>query len=88
MNSLGTERTARIIDVEICLAKNDDSATAGHSVHVILAQSLVEYGSLSSVVSKVQELTYSIGTWLGDLSATQWTIVAIVVAGLFFLSRR
>jgi len=57
-------------------------------MHVIFAQSLVEYGSLSSLMSKVQELTYSIRTWLGDLSATEWLIAAVVVAGLFFLTRR
>ena len=57
-------------------------------MHVIFAQSLVEYGGLSSLTSGVQQLTYSIGSWLGSLSTTTWIIAAIVVVGLFIVTRR
>ena len=57
-------------------------------MHVIFAQSLGEYGGLSSLASGVQQLTYSISTWLGSLSATTWIIAAIVVVGLVILRRR
>jgi hypothetical protein len=57
-------------------------------MHVIFAQSLGEYGGLSSLASGVQQLTYSISTWLGSLSATTWIIAAIVVAGLLIVTRR
>jgi hypothetical protein len=57
-------------------------------MHVILAQSLGEYGGLSSLASGVEQLTYSIRTWLGSLSATTWIIAAIVVVGLFIVTRR
>jgi hypothetical protein len=57
-------------------------------MHVIFAQSLGEYGGLSSLASGVQQLTYSISTWLGSLSATTWIIAAIVVGGLLIATRR
>jgi hypothetical protein len=57
-------------------------------MHVIFAQSLGEYGGLSSLASGVQQLTYSISTWLGSLSATTWIIAAIVVVGLLIVTRR
>jgi len=57
-------------------------------MHLIFAQSLGEYGALGSFASAVQQLTYSISTWLGSLSATTWIIAAIVVLGLFILTRR
>ena len=57
-------------------------------MHVIFAQSLVEYGALSSLAAGVQQLTYSIGEWLGSLSTTTWIIAAIVVVGLFIVTRR
>lgn len=57
-------------------------------MHVIFAQSLGEYGALGSLASTVQQLTYSISTWLGSLSATTWIIAAIVVVGLVILTRR
>jgi ABC-type molybdate transport system permease subunit len=57
-------------------------------MHLIFAQSLGEYGALSSLASGVQQLTYSISTWLGNLSTTEWIIAVVVVVGLFFLTRR
>ena len=54
----------------------------------MFAQSLGEYGSLGSFGSAVQQLTYTISTWLGSLSATTWVVVAIVVVGLVILRRR
>jgi hypothetical protein len=57
-------------------------------MHVIFAQSLGEYGGLSSLASGVQQLTHSITRWLGSLSATTWIIAAIVVVGLLFVRRR
>ena len=57
-------------------------------MRVIFAQSLVEYGALDSLASGVQQLTYSISTWLGSLSTTEWIIAIVVVLGLFFLTRR
>lgn len=55
---------------------------------VIFAQSIGEYVSLSSLMSGIQELTYSATTWLESLSATTWIIAAIVVVGFFILKRR
>jgi len=57
-------------------------------MHVIFAQSLGEYGALGSLASGIQQLTYSISTWLGSVSATTWIIAAIVVVGLVILRRR
>ena len=57
-------------------------------MHVIFAQSLGEYGGLSALMSGVQQLTYDISTRLGNVSATQWIIVAIAIVGLRFLMRR
>jgi hypothetical protein len=57
-------------------------------MHVIFAQSLGEYGALSSLTAGVQQLTYSIGEWLGSLSATEWTVAVVVVVGLVILMRR
>ena len=64
------------------------SRTAAHRMHVIFAQSLGEYVSLGSLGSRIQELSYSISTWLGSLSATTWIIALIVVVGLVVLTRR
>ena len=57
-------------------------------MHVIFAQSIGEYISLSSLMSGIQELTDSATTWLESLSTTTWIIVAIVVVGLVILRRR
>jgi ABC-type molybdate transport system permease subunit len=57
-------------------------------MHAMFAQSLGEYGALGSLASGVQQLTYSISTGLGSLSATTWIIAAIVVLGLVILRRR
>jgi ABC-type molybdate transport system permease subunit len=57
-------------------------------MHTMFAQSLGEYGALGSLGSGIQQLTYSISTWLGSLSATTWIIAAIVVLGLVILTRR
>jgi hypothetical protein len=55
---------------------------------MIFAQSLLEYGALDSLASELQHQWYSISTWLGTLSTTEWIIAAIVVFGLFRLTRR
>ena len=55
---------------------------------VVFAQSLGEYVSLSSLMSGVQQLTYEVSSWLGSLTTTQWIIAAVVIVGLFFLTRR
>ena len=57
-------------------------------MHVIFAQSLGEYISLSSLMSGIQQLTYSVTTWLGSLSATTWIIAAVAIVGLLILTRR
>jgi len=54
----------------------------------MFAQSLGEYGALGSLASGVQQLAYSISTWLGTFSATTWIVAAVVVLGLFVLIRR
>ena len=54
----------------------------------MFAQSLGEYGAIGSLASGVQQLAYSISTWLGSLSATTWVIAAVVVLGLVVLMRR
>ena len=55
---------------------------------VVFAQSLGEYVSLSSLMSGIQQLTYEVSSWLGSLTTTQWIIAAVVIVGLFFLTRR
>jgi hypothetical protein len=54
----------------------------------MFAQSLGEYGASGSLASAVQQLAYSVSTWLGSVSATTWIIVAVVVFGLIALMRR
>ena len=54
----------------------------------MFAQSLGEYGAIGSLASGVQQLAYSISTWLGSLSATTWVIAAVVVLALVVLMRR
>jgi hypothetical protein len=57
-------------------------------MHVMFAQALGEYGSLSSLTSGLQHLRYSISTWLESLTTTQWIIGVVVVVGLIILMRR
>jgi hypothetical protein len=54
----------------------------------MFAQSLVEYGSLSSIATRAESLAYSVRSWFGSLSPTTWVVVAIVGLGLFFWKRR
>jgi hypothetical protein len=54
----------------------------------MFAQSLGEYGAIGSLASGVQQVVYSISTWLGSLSATTWIIAAAVVLGLVVFMRR
>jgi len=54
----------------------------------MFAQSLGDYGSLSSIATRVESLIYSVRSWVGGVSPTTWVIVAVVGLGLFFLSRR
>jgi hypothetical protein len=54
----------------------------------MFAQSLGDYAALGSIASRVESLSYSVRSWLGHVSPTTWVLVAIVVVGLFLLSRR
>lgn len=54
----------------------------------MFAQSLVDYGSLSSIATRVELLAYSVRSWISGVSLTTWVVVAIIVVGLFFWSRR
>jgi hypothetical protein len=54
----------------------------------MFAQSVGDYGSLGSITSRVESLSYSVRYFLGSLSPTTWVLVAIVVIGMFFWSRR
>ncbi len=55
---------------------------------MVFAQSLGEYGGLSSLTSGLQQVTYSISAWLGSVTPMTWVIVAIVVVGLMIITRR
>jgi hypothetical protein len=58
-------------------------------VPTLLAQSLVEHGSLDSMASNLQHSTDSVGTWLSDVSPTTWIVLGlVVVVGLIVWSRR
>jgi len=54
----------------------------------LFAQSLGEYGGIASLSSTIQQLTYSIGAWVGSVSTTTWVIAAVAVLGLLILTRR
>jgi hypothetical protein len=55
----------------------------------LLAQSLVEHGSLDSMASNLQRSTDTVGTWLSDVSPTTWMVLGVVVVvGLIVWSRR
>jgi hypothetical protein len=54
----------------------------------MFAQSLGEYGALSSIATRAESLAYSVRAWLGDLSPTTWVLAAVVLIGLFLWSRR
>jgi hypothetical protein len=56
---------------------------------VIEAQTLVEYGALSGLVSAFQTAFDTIAGTLRDLSPTGWIVVVVVaVVGLLWLRRR
>ena len=55
---------------------------------LIFAQALGEYGGLSSLWSGIQQLSYSVSTRLESLSATTWAVIALVVVGLLYMTRR
>jgi len=56
---------------------------------VVVAQSLVEHGSLDSIAANLQRSTDTVGSWLTSVSPTMWAIVgAVVVLGLVAWSRR
>jgi len=60
-----------------------------HASRFVLAQSLVEYGALGSIVAGVEHLTYSIRDQLASASPTTWlTVGGIVLIGLVLWSRR
>jgi hypothetical protein len=55
----------------------------------VLAQNLVEHGSLDSIASNLQRSTDTVGNWLASVSPTTWVIVGVVfVLGLIVWSRR
>jgi hypothetical protein len=54
----------------------------------VLAQSIGEYAALGSIASHVESLMYSASSWLGTVTPTSWLIIAVVVVGLFFWTRR
>jgi hypothetical protein len=56
---------------------------------VLLAQSLVEHGSLDSLASNMQRSTDTVGSYLSNISPTAWIIAGIVVVVLLLVwSRR
>ena len=54
----------------------------------MFAQSIGDYASLGSIVTRAEAMVYSARWWLGDLSPTTWVIVAVCVLGMFLWSRR
>jgi len=44
----------------------------------MVAQSLIEYGTISSAVTAVQRAAYDLRSWLTDLSPSTWFVVAAV----------
>jgi hypothetical protein len=55
----------------------------------MIAQSLIEYGAISSSISLVRERLYPLISWLSDLSPTAWVAIAgLVVLVLWGRGRR
>jgi hypothetical protein len=56
----------------------------------VYAQSLIEYGALTSTLSSnVRQLTYDIQDWISQITPLTWLAVgAVVVVGLFLRRRR
>jgi hypothetical protein len=54
----------------------------------MFAQSMGDYGTLGSIASRVESLSYPVRSWLGHLSPKTWVLVAICVIGLFLWNRR
>lgn len=54
----------------------------------MFAQSLADYGSLSSIATRGESLAYSVRAWVGSAGPATWVVVAIVGLVLFFWSRR
>jgi hypothetical protein len=54
----------------------------------MFAQSIVEYANLSSIVTRVESMAYSVRWWLESLSPTTWVVMAICLLAFFFWSRR
>lgn len=55
---------------------------------MMLAQSLVEYGALASIVTGVQHVADSVQAWVATRSSTTWvTFGAIVVVWLVWRRR-
>jgi len=55
----------------------------------LLAQSLVEYGALSSAIAKGQEFLYEAQTWITGVAPEIWLgIGGVLVIVLFILRRR
>ena len=54
----------------------------------MFAQSIGAYGSLGSIATQAQSMTYSVRWWLGSLSPTTWVVVAVCLLVMFFWSHR
>jgi hypothetical protein len=56
---------------------------------LLFAQSLLEYGAISSMGSGLQAFVSAIEAWIEDAGATTWILIAVVlVVGLKLLTRR
>lgn len=54
----------------------------------VFAQALGEYGVAATLSAAAQQLAYTVGSWLGDVSTTTWIVAAVVVLGLVIFKRR
>jgi hypothetical protein len=55
----------------------------------LIAQSLVEHGSLDSIAGNLQRSGDTLGSWFTSVSPTTWLVVGVVaVIGLIAWSRR
>jgi hypothetical protein len=55
---------------------------------VVLAQSLVEYGALSSAIAKGQEFLYAAESWVAGVEPESWLGIGLVLIIVLLIMRR
>ena len=55
---------------------------------MILAQSVAEYGALSSVVAGIQHAAYEAGQWIEDQGPAIWLAILALLCVILIVRRR